>query len=86
MVMPRLGSPPLRAEQRHLGDDWTTEDSAEQHEEEGVEEFPVVKVRQGARLVSVAVHPDWATTRSIDPAIRIIPAIRLAIAPLEAIT
>ena len=42
IVIPSAGRPPpLRTEQRHWGDPWTTLPSCEQHEDEGVLEFPV---------------------------------------------
>lgn len=63
MVMPNTGAAPFMTEQRHRGDAWTTLASWEQHEDEGVDEFPVMKLRHGARLVRVVVHPDWAADR-----------------------
>ena len=42
MVIPNEEAPPLSTEQRHAGWDWTTLASWEQHEEEGVDELPVM--------------------------------------------
>jgi len=41
MVIPNV-EPPLRTEQRHCGEDWTTLESCEQHEADGVEELPIM--------------------------------------------
>ncbi|TQD99288.1 hypothetical protein C1H46_015077 [Malus baccata] len=48
MVMPNEAPPPLSNEQRHCGDDWTTLESCEQQEDEGFDEFPVMKLRHQA--------------------------------------
>ena len=42
MVIPNDDAPPLSTEQRHAGRDFTTRASCVQHEEEGVEELPVM--------------------------------------------
>lgn len=63
-VTPRDDAPPLRTMQRHRGCDWTTLASWEQHEEDGVDELPVTKLRHGARPMSTLVHPDWAAARA----------------------
>jgi hypothetical protein len=42
IVIPREAAPPFRTEQRHFGDVWTTLESCEQHEDDGVDEFPVM--------------------------------------------
>jgi len=41
MVIPKV-EPPLSREQRHCGEDWTTVESCEQHEGDGVEELPIM--------------------------------------------
>lgn len=63
MVMPNIGPAPFMTEQRHWGEAWTTLASWEQHGEDGVDEFPVMKPRHGARLTRVVAHPDWAEDR-----------------------
>lgn len=60
MGMPNVGPVPFMTKQRHRGDAWTTLASWEQHEDDGVDEFPVMKPRHGVRLMSAEVHPDWA--------------------------
>jgi hypothetical protein len=42
IVTPSEEAPPARTEQRHFGLFCTTLDNAEQHEEDGVEELPVM--------------------------------------------
>lgn len=42
ILIPNEAAPPLRAVQRHCGDDWTTLESCEQHDDDGVDEFPVM--------------------------------------------
>lgn len=59
MVIPKI-LPPLSAVHRHRGWDCTTLPSCAQHEEEGVDEFPVMKFKQGESLRSTEVHPDCA--------------------------
>lgn len=57
-------APLLRAAQRHWGCDWTTLERAEQHEDAGEEELPVMKLRQDDMLSSTLVQllvPDWAS-------------------------
>ena len=60
MVIPSPAPPLLRAAQRHCGWDWTTLASCEQQEDDGVEEFPEMKFRHGAKPISTLVQPDWA--------------------------
>lgn len=62
MVMPNIGGP-FMTEQRHRGDALTTLASWEQHEDDGADKFPLMKLRHGTRLVRAAVHPDWAADR-----------------------
>ena len=42
MVIPNEEPPLLSTEQRHCGEDWTTLESCEQHEDDGVSELPVM--------------------------------------------
>lgn len=42
MVIPKEEPPLLSTEQRHCGEDLTTLESCEQHEEDGVVELPVM--------------------------------------------
>jgi len=61
MLIPNDDPPPLSNEQRHCAWVWTTLESCEQHDDEGVDEFPVMYPRQGARLTIATVHPAvWA--------------------------
>jgi len=41
-VIPKEEPPPLRREHRHCGEDWTTLESCEQHEDDGFEEVPIM--------------------------------------------
>lgn len=60
IVIPSEEAPPARTEQRHFGLFCTTLANAEQHEEDGVVELPLMKPRHGAMLMIVVVHPDCA--------------------------
>jgi hypothetical protein len=42
MVIPKDEPPPLSKEQRHCGEDWTTVESCEQHEDDGFDELPIM--------------------------------------------
>lgn len=60
MVTPPPAAPPLSAEQRHCGCDWTTLARREQQEEDGVEELeelPVTKFKHGDKLINAVVQP-----------------------------
>jgi len=42
MVISKEEPPPLSREHRHCGEDWTTVESCEQHEDDGFEELPIM--------------------------------------------
>lgn len=66
ILIPIVGTLPLRAPQRQSGADFATAPSWEQQELEGVDEFPTRKLTHGAMVVSVLLQFkfDWAVALS----------------------
>jgi hypothetical protein len=56
MVIPKEEPPPLSREHRHCGDDWTTDESCEQHEDDEFKELSIMSFSQGLKLENVVVH------------------------------
>jgi len=56
IVIPKEEPPPLRREHRHCGEDWTTVESCEQHEDDEFKELSIMSFSQGLKLENVVVH------------------------------